>query len=138
MSGKRANRLGIYAVPRDTSGMSRPEGPGKPIRKTVLKQLRVGWLQHEACDRERNTTLPAENASCSMYSVRLLIGDDSSAMRKMVERALRLAMLKITQVFEARIVLCSIPARALISFNICRMASTIPSRAVVIARLIVR
>jgi len=36
-----------------------------------------------------------------MSSIRLLIVDDSSAMRKMVERALRMADVEITQVFEA-------------------------------------
>lgn len=36
-----------------------------------------------------------------MNSIRLLIVDDSSAMRKMVERALRLADVEITQVLEA-------------------------------------
>jgi len=36
-----------------------------------------------------------------MSSIRLLIVDDSSAMRKMVERALRLADVEIAQVFEA-------------------------------------
>ena len=36
-----------------------------------------------------------------MNSIRLLIVDDSSAMRKMVERALRMADVEIEQVFEA-------------------------------------
>jgi two-component system chemotaxis response regulator CheY len=36
-----------------------------------------------------------------MSSVRLLIVDDSSAMRKMVERSLRMADVEIAQVFEA-------------------------------------
>ncbi len=36
-----------------------------------------------------------------MSSIRLLIVDDSSAMRKMVERALRMADVEIEQVFEA-------------------------------------
>jgi len=36
-----------------------------------------------------------------MSSIRLLIVDDSSAMRKMVERALRMADVEIAQVFEA-------------------------------------
>lgn len=36
-----------------------------------------------------------------MPGIRLLIVDDSSAMRKMVERALRMADLELTHVFEA-------------------------------------
>jgi two-component system chemotaxis response regulator CheY len=36
-----------------------------------------------------------------MSSIRLLIVDDSSAMRKMVERALRMADVEVAQVFEA-------------------------------------
>src|SRR5882757_463824 len=36
-----------------------------------------------------------------MSSIRLLIVDDSSAMRKVVERALRMAEVEIAQVFEA-------------------------------------
>lgn len=38
---------------------------------------------------------------CSLMAVRVLIVDDSSVMRKIVERSLRQADIELTQVFEA-------------------------------------
>jgi two-component system chemotaxis response regulator CheY len=45
--------------------------------------------------------LLGENEYHSMKSIRALIVDDSSVMRKIVERSLRQAGIEITQVFEA-------------------------------------
>ena len=49
----------------------------------------------------RENPASAENEHSLMSSIRLLIVDDSSAMRKMVERALRMADVEISEVFEA-------------------------------------
>lgn len=51
-------------------------------------------------EHEKRLSL-AKNELLRMQNIRLLIVDDSSAMRKMVERALRLADVDIGQVFEA-------------------------------------
>ena len=55
----------------------------------------------QAYEEDATDTSPAENGYCLMNSIRALIVDDSSVMRKIVERSLRQAGIDLAQVLEA-------------------------------------
>ena len=52
---------------------------------------------------------PGQNEHCLMNSIRALIVDDSSVMRKIVERSLRQAGIDLKQVLEAGSVSITMP-----------------------------
>jgi two-component system, chemotaxis family, chemotaxis protein CheY len=59
------------------------------------------YIQKQTQKEENHKALPGVENECSLMPIRALIIDDSSVMRKIVERSLRQAGIDLTKVFEA-------------------------------------